>query len=480
MLRILPCYAVRWKTKAKSTPPRRRKTWHVTRAPLARLCGLAASVLMFLAACATSASAQQNKAEGASRESQITHGKELFLHQWQPKDAMSPGDGLGPMFNGKSCVQCHGQGGVGGSGGADGNVDVLSVIPPRNKTQKNRTKIAKELQDIHPSLVFGTVRPSITLHKFSTTTGYSAWQKLLLKYIDEQSRRGANDVTLKITQRRAPALFGAGLINSIPDEVLLRVAAEQADRKLAPKGRLAVASDGRVGRFGWRGQTATLEQFVLGACANELGLQVAGNAQAPDPLDPKRVVSGMDMDQEAANHLVAFVSSLPPPPRTLPGGRSNDSIIAGEQVFHSVGCADCHQPKLGRVAGIYSDLLLHDMGSELADPVGANSANAVIASSTPPYYGGGPDVFADVPASTKREWRTPPLWGVANSAPYLHDGRATTLHEAILKHSGEATASRLDYAKLSANERNDLIAFLKSLGQPEVKVVSTAGKQSSW
>ncbi len=126
---------------------------------------------------------------------------------------------------------------------------------------------------------------------------------------------------------------------------------------------------------------------------------------------------------------------------------------------------------LGEVTGIYSDLLLHDMGTELEDPVPASSGRIRGGSADPSFTGGyfggsgpsGPDVFVDVPPAARRLWRTPPLWGVANSAPYLHDGRAATLEDAIMAHSGEAIPARKYFTSLPAAHRAKILAFLKSL-----------------
>jgi CxxC motif-containing protein (DUF1111 family) len=124
----------------------------------------------------------------------------------------------------------------------------------------------------------------------------------------------------------------------------------------------------------------------------------------------------------------------------------------GKHLFKATGCAECHTPKLGSVDGIYSDLLLHNMGPGL---VGGGS------------YGEQPipsEASSDAPSPS--EWRTPPLWGVADSGPYLHDGRAATLEEAIQMHDGQGKRSKEKFAKLSRGEQAQLIAFLKTLRAP--------------
>ena len=108
----------------------------------------------------------------------------------------------------------------------------------------------------------------------------------------------------------------------------------------------------------------------MGACANELGLQVPGNDQAVDPLDPAHKSPGFDLTEAQCDDLVAYVSGLPQPTQRKPVGfKAKESLTAGTYLFTHLGCAMCHMEKLGGVEGIYSDLLLHDMGPNLADPV---------------------------------------------------------------------------------------------------------------
>jgi CxxC motif-containing protein (DUF1111 family) len=194
---------------------------------------------------------------------------------------------------------------------------------------------------------------------------------------------------------------------------------------------------------------------VQAACANELGLGNPGAAQ-PRPLGkPDYVSPGLDLTAEQCDQLTAFVASLPRPVERLPEDYSaREQAKAGKKLFRTIGCADCHTPDLGSVEGIYSDLLLHRMGQTL---VGGGSYGEP----PPPLPGCSP---AESPQND--EWRTPPLWGVADSAPYLHDGRAATLEEAIQMHAGQGTRSARRFARLSQAEQAQLVAFLKTLRAP--------------
>jgi CxxC motif-containing protein (DUF1111 family) len=262
-------------------------------------------------------------------------------------------------------------------------------------------------------------------------------------------------------------LFGAGLIDAIPAEVLMETSKRQAMESSPVRGRVALASDGGAGKFGWRGQTSSLKRFVMSACANELGLQVPSFKQPLDPLSPLHESPGLDLDQKQCDALVAFVASLPAPAERLPVTDTGKEVRAsGEKLFRQVGCAECHPAKLGEVAGIFSDLLLHDMGQDLADPAAANARTSGGLATVSMYYGGSADVLVAVPPEAPRLWRTPPLWGVAESGPYLHDGRSPTLDHAIRQHNGEARGAKEKYASLASDKRRSLVAFVRSLGVP--------------
>jgi CxxC motif-containing protein (DUF1111 family) len=184
---------------------------------------------------------------------------------------------------------------------------------------------------------------------------------------------------------------------------------------------------------------------VNAACASEVGLSTPSVPQPPDPTRPdEAAASGIDLDAGQVASLVAFVASLSPPAAaTLPD--------PGRTRFEEVGCTACHQERIGPVDGAYTDLLLHDLGPVLSD--GGFGYGAIVA-------------VADE-AADPRERRTPPLWGVGQSAPYLHDGRAGTLEAAIVAHDGEASASRDAYQRLSRRARLELLDFLRALGDDE-------------
>jgi CxxC motif-containing protein (DUF1111 family) len=226
-----------------------------------------------------------------------------------------------------------------------------------------------------------------------------------------------------------------------------------ADFSGTPVGRLRGLPGNRIGRFGWRGQFATLEEFVAAACAVELGLSNPLRSQdlprqhRPDPN------AGLDLDHEQLRSLVAFVANLPRPTQILPKEpRALALAKRGEELFSSVGCADCHTPNLGSVEGVYTDLRLYDL--EPAESSGYSTAV--------------PEVPLPHDEPELAEWKTPPLWGVADSAPYFHDGASATLESAILRHDGAAKKSRENLRK--PEDRQAVIAFLMTLRAPQVAV----------
>jgi len=289
-----------------------------------------------------------------------------------------------------------------------------------------------------------------------------------------QSRLAVGEFLVARSQRNPTPLFGLGLIDAIPDEAIEAVAKRQAKESPATQGRASHVKDGRIGRLGWKGQVANVEDFVLNACAVELGLEVPGHHQAMTPQAPKYRTTGLDLTAEECNALVAYVKSLPKPAENHPSGVEEAKVHnTGKATFASIGCASCHAPKVGNVQGIYSDLLLHDMGQEMADDGSySESSDGDDEPLVPRISVADGQPVQPTPAlrapkgATRQEWRTPPLWGFRDSGPYLHDGRAQTLEQAVAMHGGQGAASAVKFFELSPRERLQVEAFLKSLVAP--------------
>lgn len=383
-------------------------------------------------------------------------GEVLFKHEWTSRDPLARGgDGLGPVFNAKSCVACHLQGGVGGGGDVKHNVTTFTVrsSTPNDKPREGvvhahavNTRFQETLAHVN------SVLPPIAQPSLAQVVPLPGSQPLL------GLPRGVH-----ISQRNTPALFGAKLIDEIPDRVIIANERSQrlkwglapAEDESIPVGRALRLPNGRVGHFGWKGQSASLADFVQAACANELGLGNPGQAQ-PRPLGrPDYQPPGLDLTLEQCNQLTEFIASLSRPVERLPADpEACEQARAGKKLFRTIGCADCHSPDLGSVDGLYSDLLLHRMGQPLEGGGSYNDPPLPLPDGKP---GEGPQAG---------EWRTPPLWGVADTAPYLHDGRAATLEEAIRLHGGQGQRSAERFSQLNFSDQIQLLAFLKTLRAP--------------
>lgn len=389
----------------------------------------------------------------SARAADVRAGQELFEHEWAAGDPLAHGDGLGPVFNARSCAACHFQGGLGGGGGAAHNAVAYEVSPRPGD----------------PAFHAGT------LHAFSTNSADRESLAVLKgRYpvvpgrtirMDGCAPETIPDFDPVRTQTvQATALFGAGWIDLISDKAVRHnqrkrqasaVAREfRLDFGSVPVGRVRTTEDGHVGKFGWKGQTAGLDEFVAVACANELGLGTPTVAQAT-PLSGRAVEANPDLDRKQVRALVAFVKTLPKPaevPPADPAGR--EAAGRGKELFRSVGCAACHVPDLGGVTGVYSDFLLYT----LTDPVASGYGSG------PPPQLGLPPRPDDLPKPD--EWKTPPLWGVADSAPYFHDGASLTLAAAIARHRGDAAAVTKAYHDLPQPDQAAVLAFLGTLRAP--------------
>jgi CxxC motif-containing protein (DUF1111 family) len=331
-----------------------------------------------------------------------------------------PEDGLGPLFNGRACAECHS---LPGPGGADKTRNHLIV------------RIGREAGDHYDDLaeLGGPVLARYSVASLLPGCGLHG----------EKSPRAATSSS----ERQPPALFGLGLVAAIPDETLAALAAEQAGSGDVA-GRVNRV-DGAVGRFGLKAQFPSLEAFISDALRNELGIT---NPRLPDEK-PTAQAGGsacdlrpdLEDDGAAVAMLTDFVTLLAPPPRGPVGAAER----RGEAIFHEVGCASCHTPSLrtgpGPVAALadrdvplYADLLLHDLGEYVADGIRQGAA-------------GGSD------------WRTPPLWGLGRRLWFMHDGRATDLRTAVELHGGEAKASRDRLFERKRDDLQDLLTFLRSL-----------------
>lgn len=404
------------------------------------------------------------RADAATRAA----GLELFEHDWQPHDALASasGDGLGPVFNARSCVACHFQGGVGGGGGNEQNVKTFEAMPTKDR----------------PEVSGGLVHAFAIENRF--LEGNDSLRKRFpiipngVRFVGNCQILTRDFDPVRTESINSTALFGAGWVDRISPKSIshqnLSRGLDQIRREFkgdfqgVPAGRYRVLADGRVGKFGWKGQFATLEEFVAAACANEIGL---GNPQMPQarPMECRDYPEvAPDLDHTQFRALVAFVDTLPRPESVEPAHPEEAGRSArGKALFETIGCAICHTPDIGGVTDIYSDFLLH----KLTDRDSSGNPYGVVES---------PDVPLPAAHPKPDEWKTPPLWGVADSAPYFHDGGSPTLESAILRHRGDAEAVTNAFKALGPDGREAILSHLKTLKAPSgVKpAVVTAAPQT--
>jgi cysteine-rich repeat protein len=325
-------------------------------------------------------------------------------------------EGLGPIFNGSSCAECHSAPTVGGSSA-------------RLETRFGRTGPS----GFDPMTAYGG---SLIQAQGITTGSCSVAGEMV-----------PPEATI-IAQRQTTPLFGLGLVDAIPDAAILARADPDDRDGDGISGRPNLIGP-RVGRFGWKAQVATLHDFAGDAYLNEMGVTSPGFPNELSPNGGPVVCDTVPDPEDAAGTNVTaftdFMTLLAPLP-TAP--RSRD-VRLGRMVFRHLRCGTCHYERYRtapsavvalsrRRVPVFSDLLLHDMGPGLADGIEQGQA-------------------------TGSEFRTAPLWGVGKSGPYLHDGRATTLAAAIAAHGGEAQAARDAFLGLTPGEQALLIAYLDAL-----------------
>ena len=332
----------------------------------------------------------------ADEAERFERGRAVFDHDFGFSDGVGT-----PRFNGDSCRACHFEPGIAGAGPRGVNV------------------VRHGLQNDDG----GFVPPSVgtILHRMTAlSTGHA----------------NAPQAEATIFElRQTPHLYGLGRIEAISETDIVGGADPYDSDGDGISGKPSWTDGGQLGRFGWKGQVPSVEEFVRDAVSAELGMTLSyeegltfgmlhDNDDVPDP----------EFADEDADSLVDFLQLLAPPPR-------QGEHAEGEAVFDEVGCTSCHTPSFETADGpvaLYSDLLLHEILPEGA--LGIEEASA-----------------------TMREFRTPPLWGLSQTAPYLHDGSADTTLEAIEAHDGEATAVRDAFAALEDDDQAALLAFLETL-----------------
>lgn len=371
-------------------------------------------------------------------------GRSLFRRQWVPAPTRTDAaDGLGPLFNARSCAGCHREAGPsrvrrdGDPAAAIIEGAVFRVAGPggvphpwygRQLQTGSAPGIEAEARarlDVTPA---GGVTPSVTLNGPPLGDGFRAGPRV------------------------APSLRGIALLDRVDEAAILARARPEMQRSLgiAGRARLLAAADGkpRLGRYGWKASQPDLAGQTADAFAIDLGLSSplrpepfgdctpAQKACRAMPNGESAAFDGREISGAMLGMVVAYLGSLAPP------GRAAEAEH-GAALFAASGCAACHAPAMPAVDGgsvaVFTDLLLHDMGTGLDDGVAE-------------------------PGVSSSLWRTAPLIDLVTAKGarrYLHDGRAASIAEAVTWHGGEAAAARERFGRLSVEDRSRLTAYLE-------------------
>lgn len=394
-------------------------------------------------------------------------GNALFKRIWSTRaSSVANSDGLGPLFNTRSCHACHPSGS--GSGG-------LKLLPGEKLHDGFALKMiptdpyyGNQLQPQGAISVLGEG----TLHVMKTAAAggtkpfakgeqsFAATSELTLTVKD----MNYGPITSGISLRMAPRLYMKVIRGQVP-LAQLKAWADPKDRnKDGVSGRirwLGSKDSPQPGMYGWRGDAATLLDQVAGAFATDMGLSSRLHEAPAGDCTPNQkkclAVAGKPMkEHEVTNTVLNYTTRFSGEigkadyrRRYSPKNTTSPAFKRGLALFTKARCGECHQPsfvsKQGKTEFLFSDGLLHDMGKELSDPGSEGSEE-------------------------RREWLTPPLTGLAyfaarSKAPlaYMHDGRVRSVDAAILAHGGEAEGSKKAYQALAGPARERLVEFIKTL-----------------
>ena len=434
----------------------------------------------------------------------IKIGQAIFEKLWvfAPSSTKSS-DGLGPFYNARSCAQCHDISRPDANNLPPSLVIMLSIEPYAAELSKQNQDALKHIGFI-PDPVYGKqiqsfaypgakAEAQVTLTEQRLNYLFPDGQEVSLRKPSYQlSALGYGELhaDVRFSARVAPRMLGLSLLDALPDTALF--ALEDPDDKDGDgiSGRVNRVWDPltqsiRAGRFGWKAGKANLEHQNLAALSSDIGVS-SWLFPLPEGDCSARQAACTELAQQTETMLAAYpqAENTRPEPMleasrkmtdllqaftrdmgthvfktqtTLQQKKSNSPALAeGKQLFLRSGCAACHSSKFSGIIqdseksaaqvqiSPFSDLLLHDMGEALADNRQEFTASG-------------------------REWRTAPLWGMADylsraaSPRFLHDGRAASIMEAILWHGGEADASVQAFAELNKQQRQTLIHFVESL-----------------
>lgn len=399
-------------------------------------------------------------------------GFSLFRDPWViAPSSTKDRDGLGPLFNTRSCISCH-------HAGARGPMPEVGVTKPSSLLIRFGSNQAdKRLVDefyggqLQPRSIHDSVpgEGKLKLHYETITGQYADGQQYELQqpvYEVVELSNGPLQPGISISPRYAPSIYGMGLLDAIPDTALLAQEDKQDQDNNGISGhynRVPNVKTGEleIGRYGFKAKHPSLAQQVAAAFNGDIGITNSWfpheSCTAGQKICTQVSKLGEHTSVEIPDKLLELVIEFNahlgvPPSRDL----EQADAMAGRELFYQLGCQQCHTPSYttdqnyaiqslaGHKIWPYTDLALHDMGPGLADGVYEFAASG-------------------------SEWRTPPLWGIGlqqkvlGRTNFLHDGRARSLEEAILWHGGEASSSQQAFIQLTRQQRQQVLAFLQAI-----------------
>jgi CxxC motif-containing protein (DUF1111 family) len=397
-------------------------------------------------------------------------GNSFFNQNWLMAPASTAArDGLGPLFNARSCSTCHFKDGRGRPPDAG---EPMSTMLLRISVPGTNAHGGPRPHHVYGNQIQGAAVPAVSPEAdvfvdYEGVAGtFADGEKFMLRrpvYRIGNPGYGVLPTNLLTSARVAPHLVGLGLLEAVPEATLHSLCDPEDRDGDGISGRVNLvwdieAASRRVGRFGWKAEEPTVRQQTAAAFCGDIGITSAllpdENHTAAQSMCSKQPSGGApEIGQGIFDDVVLYARVLAVPAQR----QANDTeVLHGQRIFAAIGCVACHVPALitgdcpdlpelsRQTIHPYTDLLLHDMGPGLAD-------------GRPAYV------------ATGREWRTPPLWGLGllqkvNGHTFLlHDGRARDFGEAILWHDGEARFTREKFRELSKKDRRALIRFLESL-----------------
>ncbi len=392
------------------------------------------------------------------QQDQFALGRSLFSKPWvEAPAATSARDGLGPLFNANSCVSCHRRNGGGHAIESRGKLDRSLVI---RMSQDPVYGHQLAINGIHGVAFEGRASAEIEMSQFKYPDG----AVVLLRrpqFRAESLNYGPMHASTRLGARRAPALIGLGLIEQIPSAQILQIADPKDINQDGISGRPRWLQSRQfhqpqIGRFGWKGSQPNVVEQTAQALIDDMGLTSPWFVDESCSLSQLKCreaysSSQLDVTKPRLQAMAYYLQQLKVPRST--------GFKLGAEMFQKVGCDQCHRNDYELNNGLriepFSDFLLHDMGPALS--AGEQLGDMQL---------GNRQLSNGAGAS---EWRTAPLWGIglakrlSSNAGFLHDGRASTLEQAILWHGGEARRSRNGFANLPYSSRLQLIKFLESL-----------------